>query len=288
MSKKEKEEGKTVFTIIDVEHNTKEQKQNTINYSINLAKVTARDLVFYFLGKIKEDDYQEFCETVEKSKKETPSIYAGKSYKYDIKISYNREDIFWFNSINDIARKENAAFILMGISEEKKSLVKKVFGKTMWSIASNSDIPVILIPPVAKFSYFSEITIAADDEHKIQKIRWIKKIHGKFGTKIHIFVKNTEEIEKYNRSMTTMYQIKEKLQHEGIPYEVVHARNLNNFEKHLLRYAARNSQLLIIEVDNRYISDAIKERIQKLLFIDNQQFAVMLIKTEIIGILRWL
>ena len=61
MSKKEKEEGKTVFTIIDIEHNTKEQKQNTINYSINLAKVTARDLVFYFLGKIKEDQVIDYA-----------------------------------------------------------------------------------------------------------------------------------------------------------------------------------------------------------------------------------
>ncbi|MEI8252882.1 MAG: hypothetical protein WCG25_03950 [bacterium] len=280
-------ERKKVFTIIDVKHTTQEQKQNTIDYSINLAKVTARDLVFYFLGKTDEIFDSKFASMVDVSNDSISAIQAIKCHNYDIKISFNREETSWFQSINDIVVKENAAFILMGINPEKRSFFQKVFGKTMWSIATTSNIPVILIPPIAKFSYFEEITIAADDENKIQKLKWVKKIHQKFATKVHVFVKNTGQIEIDSRSSTVLNNMAKILSHEGIKYEIVYARDITDFENNLLRYAAQNSQLLIIEVDEGMIEHSIKKNIQKLLFSNKQQFAVMLVKTKIMGDLRW-
>jgi len=85
-----------------------------------------------------------------------------------------------------------------------------------------------------------------------------------------------------------LYNITKNLTHEGIQYEIIYARDLNNFEKNLLQYAAKNSQLLIIEVDEGSIHPEIKKNIQRLLFSNNQQFAVMLVKTREMGILRWM
>ncbi|MEI6673372.1 MAG: universal stress protein [bacterium] len=288
MLKERKKERKKVFTIIDMENRTQEQKQNTIDYAINLSKVTARDLVFYFLGKVNKKSHKEFIKMVETSKEINRSIYAEKSYMYDIKITYNKEETSWVQSINDIAKKENAAFILMGTGEEKRSFFKKLFGKTMWSIASHTSIPVILIPPKVKFSNFEEITIAVDEENKIQKIKWVKQIYQKFGTKVHVFVKTTGEREKDSISTTVLYNITRNLSHEGISYEIIYAREQKNFEKNLLRYAAKNSQLLIIEVDEGAIHPDVKKNVEKLLFSNNQRFAVMLVKTKNMGIIRWL
>jgi len=279
---------KKVFAIIDVKHENKEQKQNTIDYAVNLAKVTARDLVFYFLGKIDKKSQREFDQMIDASKNRMVSIHSGRSCMYDVQISYNIQETSWAQSINDIAKKENAAFILMGTGQEKTSFLKKLFGKTMWSIASHSNIPVILIPPKVKFSDFEEITIAVDEENKIQKIKWVKKMHQKFGTKVHVFVKSTGQREKDSISSTVLYNITKHLTHEGIEYEIVYARETINFEKNLLKYAAKNSQLLIIEVDEGIIDSNVKESIEKLLFTNNQQFAVMLVKTKEMGILRWL
>ncbi len=277
---------KKVFTIIEVNH-TKQQKQNTIDYSVNLAKATARDLVFYFLGKIERAEYRNFIKTVHESKK---SIYQNQvnHCMYDIKISYNREETTWSQSINDIAVKENAAFILMGVDDEKKTFLQKIFGKTMWGIATNSDNPVILIPPTAKFCNFEEMTIAVDEENKLWKMSWVKQIHHKFKTKVNIFVKSTGESQTDNISSTVLNNITDMLHREGIEFHIEFARENVNFDKHLLRYAAKNSHLLIIEVNEGYIDATIKKNIQKLLYHTNQQFAVMLVKTKVIGQIRWI
>ncbi len=288
MLKETKNKRKKVFTIIDVEYRTNEQKQNTIDYALNLAKITARDLVFYFLGKIDKNEYKDFIKMVDTSKKDMVSTHNGKSYMYDVNVSYNRQETSWSQSINDIAKAENAAFILMGTGEKNKSFFKKLFGKTMWSIASHSNIPVILIPPQVKFSYFEEMTIAVDSENKVQKMKWVKQIHQKFGTKVHVFVKSTGQAEKDSIASTVLYNITKNLTHEGIQYEIIYARDLTNFEKNLLQYAAKNSQILIIEIDEGSIHPDIKKHIQRLLFNNNQQFAVMLVKTKEMGILRWM
>lgn len=288
MIKETKNKRKKVFTIIDVEYRTMEQNKNTVDYALNLAKITARDLVFYFLGKIDKNAYKDFIKMVDTSKKEMVTTHNGKSYMYDVNVSYNRQETSWSQSINDIAKAENAAFILMGTGEKNKSFFKKLFGKTMWSIASHSNIPVILIPPQVRFSYFEEMTIAVDSENKVQKMNWVKQIHQKFGTKVHVFVKSTGQIEKDSISSTVLLNIITNLTHEEIKYEIIYARDFTNFEKHLLQYAAKNSQLLIIEVDEGFIHPEIKKNIQRLLFNNNQQFAVMLVKTKEIGILRWM
>lgn len=274
-----------VLAIIDTTH-TRQENANTIEYALHLAKATARDLVFSFLGKIDASYHKELLKLIEKTKKSLPLDHNGKTYSYEVNVFFNGE-IPFFRSINSINKEANAAFLVMGIGEEKKLSLQEVFGKTIWSIASNSKIPVILVPPTTKFSYFAEITIAADEENKVQKMNWVKPMYHKFGTKVHVFVKSTGKGEIDKKATTVSDNMVGFLRHEGIPNDVVYARNQVNFDNHLIKYAMKNTQLLIIEIDRGSLGNEIKKNIQKLLFTSKQQFAVMLVKTKDVGIFRW-
>ncbi len=85
----------------------------------------------------------------------------------------------------------------------------------------------------------------------------------------------------------TLSHILSFLSRQDVSFEITIARNQSNYPQHLLRFAAKRSRLLLIEIDEKSLSSDLKKNLQKIIFSEHGHFAVMLVKTKDIGIMRW-
>jgi hypothetical protein len=127
-------------------------------------------------------------------------------------------------------------------------------------------------------------------EKKIQKLKTVGLLAKVFHSKINIFGENAKDTD----NKFTIYQVAQNmiayLDQAKIPYEVIQARKTKNFPKHLCKFSAKNSDLLVIEVDPGKIPSIVKQNIETLLTLGNdpttskaQPKPVMLTKTKMTG-----
>lgn len=270
---KQKKDQQTIFAVVNLA-NEKGQQLNTINYAAEMGKLLNLPLVLY--PRIDQTNL---------SFKDGFTHLHRILQDFSCKFSVSRHTISIFQTVNDIARMENAAFIIMGVRDEKQPLVQKITGMNMWDLAAKSDVPVILVPPNTRFNGFGEITIAVDAENKVQKMKYLNLLAHE--AVVHVFVDNPANNMANERTKAVLNNIEKYLRSANLVYEIEFARNQTEFPLHLLRYAIKNSQLLILEVDKQKLSGALRQHIQKFLFGTKRDFAIMLVKTKPTGISSW-
>ena len=187
----------------------------------------------------------------------------------------------FLKSIHKVAMQEHAAFIVMGIENEDVTSL----GKDIWNTTKKTMIPTILLPHGIEFNPFRNITIAVDSERKVQKMRIVNMLAKTFKAKINIFKENIDDANQQRLVRIGLGHIKEHLTNNSIPFTVTKAEQTNNFPKHLCKFAAKKSDLLIIEVEEGKIDNVIKQNIEVLLTIDDyaKPIPVMLTKTKMTG-----
>lgn len=267
-------EKKTVFAVVTLT-NSEEQMKNTIRYSADLANQLHLDLVLH--PRHEETNY---------SFNDAGVWLAAMARNMDVVCSISRQAPHFFLSINRVAQKHNAAFMIVGVSGKiTKKAHKKEFSSTMWETANNTQIPIFLVPKDTIFDPFSEITIAVDSSRNIQKVNFLNGLVTK-DTVVNLFVERTSDPFKQKNIDTTLEQIILYLSRHDILYKEVVARKEEHYTKHLLRFAAKRSELLLIEVESSIDSD-LKENLQTVLFSKHQDFAVMLMRTKDVTLSSW-
>lgn len=263
----------TIFAVVNLA-NEEEQQLNTINYAAEMGKLLNLPLVLYpridQAGLSFKDGFTHLHRILLDSK---------------IKFTVSKHTISIFQTVNDVACVENAACIVMGVREEKQPLVKRMFSRSTWDLAAMADVPVILVPKATKFNGFGEITIAVDAENKVQKMKYLNLLATK--AVVHVFVDNPNDSMANERIKTVLSNIEKYLRKADILYEIEIARNKKDFSMHLLRFAVKNSQLLILEVDKKKMSPQLREHLQGFLFGTKRDFAVMLVKSKTLGNVSW-
>lgn len=265
----EKKQEKTVFAVIDLQ-NSESDQQNVAQYAANLAKHLHLKLVLY-----PNKGIGEFTSTYKKT-----FAIASKITDLDVRVSRKKINILnFFTSLHDIAAEENAAFIIM----EPERKTARFLGNAIWSIAQKTLTPMILLPHGIEFKPYKKITIAVDEERKLQKMRVINEMARAFASTINIFKENVEDPDKDALILNSLKHIKENLGERRIRYDIILARKTTNFPKHLCKFSAKRSDLLVIEVEPGKIDSVVKQNIETLLSIDQNAQPVLLTKTKRVG-----
>lgn len=261
---------KTVFTVIDLASNEKNQK-NVAKYAAELAKSLNLDLILYPKrdGRTPVFNFRRAINAAKKISDLQVRVAKGKTNIYNL-----------FSSIHDIAAKEHAAFIIMEI--DKASALS--LGETIWSTTQRTLIPTILLPQGASFVPYQNITIAADTERKLQKLKIVSKFAKIFNSKINVFVEHTQENSKEEFLVQNGLKFTEAyLTKANVSFIPIVARKKQNFPKRICKFSRLHSDLLVLEVDLGKIPSIVKQNIQVLLSIEDYAKPVMLIKTKMTG-----
>jgi len=116
-------------------------------------------------------------------------------------------------TISKIAKEKNADFIIIGMKGRGKN-IRKVFGSTATALANSTNVPLIVVPEVAKFSIPKIILYASDIllDTNIQQIDQIKSITALFKSKLYVVrIVQDEYAEIFERSNTPP-RLREELQ----------------------------------------------------------------------------
>jgi hypothetical protein len=265
---------KSVFAIINLA-NTETQQKSTAQFATQMAKSFDLDVVLYPQNNETRLSFKEGFRRVW-------TIASKISEGVAIKVSKEEINKFmFFTSLPDIAAKERAAFIVMGIKEETRGF----FGKAVWDITQKSRIPILLLPWKIAFNPFGRITMAVDAERKLQKMNIVNMFAKKFNSKINIFVEHSLDASKDVTNKIMVGHVERFLSEHDIPFITTKARKTKDFPKRLCKFAGKHSDLLIVEVDPGRIDSTIKQNIETLLNV-HQHFPVLFIKTQIVGNLQ--
>ena len=274
MTKDKQKPKKTVFTIINLATNKKNQLA-VAKYAAHLASELNLDVVLY----PKENHNLLFSNTKKNHRK---ILDISRTIEHIVSVRTAKKESTLFSSIHDIATQEEADFIVI---EVDKSV--NVLGESMWKTTQGSRIPIILLPQNYEFVPFDRITIAVDRERKVQKIRVVTNLAKKFGSMVNIFI---EKFEKQDNQVgeIILAQIEKSLRKSSIPFKETHVRKDTKFLTRLCKFSAKHSDLLVIEVEPGKIDSVIKKNIETLLAIQNyaQPIPVILTKTKMSGHLQ--
>ncbi|MFA7298773.1 MAG: hypothetical protein WC010_03970 [Candidatus Absconditabacterales bacterium] len=261
---------KTIFAVIDLANNEKDQT-NVAKYAAEFAKAFGLDLVLYAKQDGKVPIFT-FRKAIDAAKK-IPGL--------QVFITKKKINLFSiYASIHDIATQKHAAFIIMGM--DNKSAFS--LGKTIWSITNKTIIPTILLPKNSSFVPYKNITIAVDNERKLQKLDTALILSRAFGSRINIFTENSADpLHRFLFRNSVDYAMDYLTKH-NVSYTKTDAKKTKNFPKHLCKFSAKRSDVLIIEVDPGKTSIIVKQNIGTLLNIETYVQPIIFTKTRPTGL----
>lgn len=255
---------KSIFAVVDLAKPEQDQKK-LINYVVELSQQLDLPIVFYPQTD-KTNLTFDLARTLILSMVPLSTQNAIVSKR---KISM----LNFFTSLCDVAKKEQAKFIVYGIQKNESALWSKTISTT-----EKSTLPVLLIPDSMEFSPIKNIVIAADSSFKLQKTNQAIFFAKSCGAKILIFKENNPNDGKIE---IVTKQISTYLYANDVQFEVITAENEINYAKHMFKYASKHAQMLIIEVNPGKLDTTTKKNIQKIMGIDTyaSRIPVLISKT---------
>jgi len=153
-------------------------------------------------------------------------------------------------SVSQLADALNSQMIVMGISGAGKGEIA-VFGSNTLRVAEQSHIPVLIVPPGAKFESVSDIGLTTDFKHVEKRIpeKKIEEIIGLFGARLHIMHVDDEN-KNWNEETPLQSGLVESMFQEFHPE--YHFINHPNLAKGLSEYAEANSIEMLIAIKGEY------------------------------------
>jgi len=153
-------------------------------------------------------------------------------------------------SVSQFSDSLVSQMIVMGISGAGKGEIA-VFGSNTLRVAEQSNIPVLIVPPGAKFSSISDIGLTTDFKNVDKRIpeKKIEEIIGRFGARLHIMHVDHES-KNWNEETPLQSGLVESMFQEFHPE--YHFINHPNLAEGLSEYAEENSIELLIAIKGDY------------------------------------
>ena len=273
-----KDESKVVLTILELSASTLQQRI-FLDFASGVAQKLGLPMIVH--PNVEKTNF---------SFKTGRQLTLGTVKNMEIDCTVSKQSTGYFTSINDIAISCNAELIIMAVRDIKISGIRKMFGKTIWGVATNTRIPVMMVSPNTptsediiggkKFEGFQTITLAVDPGQKVQKAHYLIGLVSDT-TVVNLFIEKTHNIAVSKDIDVNLIQLSTFLSKNDIKYKPVEATYEGRYTHQLLRFAmASNSDLVAIEVDEGRLDNDLKQNLQKVLFGKNQRFAVILIRTK--------
>jgi GTPase Era involved in 16S rRNA processing len=206
--------------------------------------------------------------------------------KRDMKLvaSIVKKPATLINSIHRIAKNHHAEFLVIGV-HETNTTGKKDFSQAAWNLAADTAINVFLVQEGAIFDP-SDVTIAVDFSKNRQKVTVLPLIADKEKTRIHLFVENTDIPSKQKEIGIVLAQVQEYLfNHDLTCLPPVIAATTTFYPDHLIRFVAKRTKILVLEIDEETgLNSELETSLKKILFGKHRLFSVLLVKTKPVGI----
>jgi len=180
-----------------------ETSENALNYSIQYAK--------YFNCCIHLLHAHKPAPT-ESESVESQTILNSENRIKEYKSNINESNSYSHNTLNvdselkvgfagDIilskADNTNNSLVILGSSGNSGTL-KTIFGSVSTKVASNSNAPVLIIPPYSTFKPIKRIAFYSDNvELDVYAVEYLSKVAKKFDAEIHIIHVNYEKSKGY-------------------------------------------------------------------------------------------
>ncbi len=153
-------------------------------------------------------------------------------------------------SVSQLSDSLVSQMVVMGISGAGKGEIA-LFGSNTLRVAEQSNIPVLIVPPGAKFNSISNIGLTTDFKNVDKRIpeKKIEEIIGLFGAKLHIMHIDYNN-KNWNEETPLQSGLIESMFQEFHPE--YHFINHPDLAEGLSEYAEKNSIELLIAIKGEY------------------------------------
>lgn len=270
--KNKKEKKKSVFVLLNLA-DSPEQLRCLLQYAYALSKHAKLPIVLY--PNKDNTDY---------SFRDAYKIVCAMRRDMKLVASIVKKPATLINSIHRIAKNHHAEFLVIGV-HETNTTGKKDFSQAAWNLAADTAINVFLVQEGAIFDV-SDVTIAVDASKDRQKVNVLPIIADKKRTRIHLFVENTDIPSKKKEIKIILGHIQEYLFHHDLIYlDPVVAATTTFYPDHLIRFAAKRTKILVLEINEETgLNSELETSLKKILFGKHRLFSVLLVKTKPVGI----
>lgn len=158
---------------------------------------------------------------------------------------------FAVSEITAVAEEKKAELIIMGITGAG-TLGEVIFGSTAIGVMRNTKVPMMIIPPQAKFTGFEKITFAYDYKHPVPQgvTAYLKKI-VKENTELKVL--NIHKGEAENKVATAVHGalLEHTMEMDGIPHELCFIED-DNIIHGINSFNRQNKTDLLVMVPHRH------------------------------------
>ena len=172
-----------------------EPSNNAVNYAMGLAGMFGSDVVLLHVTQYPVTNAEMGLSAYTYQDAREDSLEALRELAGRIKTEFGERNIECFSEMGDTAeevlnysRKMKADLVVMGITGHGSRLMKSILGSSAVTAAKKTDIPLIIVPPEARYKKISSIAFACDynapqRENSIAKAR---DIGAQFGAGLHL------------------------------------------------------------------------------------------------------
>lgn len=272
MHKKEE----NVMVVLDL-NKPKESLLKTVKFASDFAFRANKDLVIWYNEK-NSGRWRDLIEI---------KFSICNEYPIDVRISREKHN-FLKNTYQNIIEKENVKFVIVSkdyyISGRKKIIPVnvKTFTDNIISLISSVSVPVIIAPENENIA-IKKIITPVDRTGKRQKYSFVLRLLKFYnGANLKLFVQNSRNDLDEQKINIYLNQAKDYL--SGIDYDIIYARNKEEFPHHLLRYAFQKSDIVVLET-NSATSSKLKKIIGEVGI--NDDCIIVFVPTKIMGNISW-
>lgn len=219
--------------------------KNAVQYTLSLAKIFQSEVIIFHAEDFPLEELASNKEEIDEKMLSHDMV--------DIKYMTSSRA---FNSllINEIVKENHIGLIVMATIGEDAPAEKVFFGRNATEIAEHAICPVLILPPVYKFSPIEKIVYASDLHFIDEEISKVIALAKLLGTPVEIlFVSpvfpDLKDVEKMDMPKK-LEEIKKKHNFTDINYSVEKTKKDNQFEKGVTEFMNRHDHDLLIMFHN--------------------------------------
>ncbi|MFA5747743.1 MAG: hypothetical protein WC872_01385 [Candidatus Absconditabacterales bacterium] len=274
MHKKEE----NVMVVLDL-NKPKESLLKTVKFASDFAFRANKDLVIWYNEK-NSGRWRDLIEI---------KFSICNEYPIDVRISREKHN-FLKNTYQNIIEKENVKFVIVSkdyyISGRKKIIPinVKTFTDNIISLISSVSVPVIIAPENENIA-IKKIITPVDRTGKVQKYSFVIMLLGLYeGAKLRLFVQNSKNEFDKDKIATYLRHANKYLTESLVEYDLIYAKNKSEFSHHLLRFAFKKSDMIVLET-NSATSSKLKKIIGEVGI--NDDCVIVFVPTKMMGNISW-
>jgi nucleotide-binding universal stress UspA family protein len=199
---------------------------------------------------------------------------------YPVEASFESRQGSIFKTIGDIAREQNAAYVVIGT--HGKIGIQRLLGSFILKVIKRSPAPVLSVKKLAEGNRFKNIVYPLDLElGSKQKVKWANHLARYAGSVFHILTLNSSEKAEKNKLRADMNQVIRIMDQHGVKHTETIAETGKPFHKQIVAFALKQqADAIMISTDPGKISWALFGSDDEKLIYNQEKIPVLCINAK--------